>query len=383
MLRARNNLAAAGLTTRPVAAAVGIGPAVPDRRRRGRTRHGGTRRSGGTRTRVAGDQAPRPARPSREPAARPVPAVVPGAVLATAAMRSPPRPCRVRCATTSASPHPSGPPRPLVHRRSWKATPASAASLDDLRQHPVVAIDVNHGHLAVAVIAPDGNILRHPGHHRLGPGRAAGRHPRRAPARRYQRFDRHREGARRPGHRHRGSRLRRGPRRRTAKARAARPSRGRRGRRTSGAPSPASPPGKLRGRLVQMAANAGLSVIVIDPAYTSRWAAEHWLRPMRQHHPTGDRSPRGSAGDRATRARTPGQAPRDREPDRPGGGGAASPDAAQDHPGARDRTQETRRPTRPPGSRPAPRPDGLTGPRQATRQPKTVRGRQLHRTTSC
>ena len=28
-------------------------------------------------------------------------------------------------------------------------------------------------------------------------------------------------------------------------------------------------------------------------------------------------------------------------------------------------------------------PDGLTGPRQATRQPKTVRGRQLDRTTSC
>ena len=42
---------------------------------------------------------------------------------------------------------------------SWKAKPASAASLDELRQHPVVAIDVNHGHLAVAVIAPDGNIL--------------------------------------------------------------------------------------------------------------------------------------------------------------------------------------------------------------------------------
>ena len=28
-----------------------------------------------------------------------------------------------------------------------------------------------------------------------------------------------------------------------------------------------------------MASNAGLSVVVIDPAYTSRWAAEHWLDP--------------------------------------------------------------------------------------------------------
>ena len=36
-----------------------------------------------------------------------------------------------------------------------------------------------------------------------------------------------------------------------------------------------------------------------------------------------------------------------------------------------------------PGSHPAPRPAGLTGPRQSTRQPKTVRGRQPDRTTSC
>ena len=36
-----------------------------------------------------------------------------------------------------------------------------------------------------------------------------------------------------------------------------------------------------------------------------------------------------------------------------------------------------------PGSHPAPRPDGLTGSRQATRQPKTVRDRRLDRTASC
>ena len=34
-----------------------------------------------------------------------------------------------------------------------------------------------------------------------------------------------------------------------------------------------------------MTANAGLSVIVVDPAYTSRWGAEHWLGPLREHHP--------------------------------------------------------------------------------------------------
>jgi IS605 OrfB family transposase len=63
-----------------------------------------------------------------------------------------------------------------------------------------------------------------------------------------------------------------------------RPSRGRRGRHFRRAVS-GIPTARLRGRLVQMAANAGLSVIVIDPAYTSCWGAEHWLRPLREHHP--------------------------------------------------------------------------------------------------
>jgi hypothetical protein len=31
-----------------------------------------------------------------------------------------------------------------------------------------------------------------------------------------------------------------------------------------------------------MTHNAGLSVIVADPAYTSRWGAEHWLAPLRE-----------------------------------------------------------------------------------------------------
>ena len=34
-----------------------------------------------------------------------------------------------------------------------------------------------------------------------------------------------------------------------------------------------------------MAYNAGLAVIAVDPAYTSRWGAQHWLTPMRRHHP--------------------------------------------------------------------------------------------------
>jgi IS605 OrfB family transposase len=40
------------------------------------------------------------------------------------------------------------------------------------------------------------------------------------------------------------------------------------------------PTGKLRARLVSMCAEAGISVIAVDPAYTSVWAAEHWQKPL-------------------------------------------------------------------------------------------------------
>jgi IS605 OrfB family transposase len=39
------------------------------------------------------------------------------------------------------------------------------------------------------------------------------------------------------------------------------------------------PTSTLRARLLGMAAEAGIAVIVVDPAYTSRWGAEHWQRP--------------------------------------------------------------------------------------------------------
>jgi hypothetical protein len=70
-----------------------------------------------------------------------------------------------------------------------------------------------------------------------------------------------------------------------------RPSRGSRGRGfrrlVAGIPT-----GRFRDRLAQMTASAGLSVVVVDPAFTSRWAAQHWLAPLREHHPdlTGHRA---------------------------------------------------------------------------------------------
>lgn len=55
-------------------------------------------------------------------------------------------------------------------------------------------------------------------------------------------------------------------------------SRGKRFRRTvAGIPT-----GKFRERLTAMAANRGIHIIAVDPAYTSRWGAQHWTVPLRQ-----------------------------------------------------------------------------------------------------
>lgn len=40
------------------------------------------------------------------------------------------------------------------------------------------------------------------------------------------------------------------------------------------------PTGKLRARLLAMCAEAGISVIAVDPAHTSVWGAEHWEKPQ-------------------------------------------------------------------------------------------------------
>jgi len=40
------------------------------------------------------------------------------------------------------------------------------------------------------------------------------------------------------------------------------------------------PVARLRARLVSMAAELGITVIAVDPAYTSKWGAQHWKRPL-------------------------------------------------------------------------------------------------------
>ncbi|MFE4635216.1 IS200/IS605 family accessory protein TnpB-related protein [Streptomyces sp. NPDC056773] len=40
------------------------------------------------------------------------------------------------------------------------------------------------------------------------------------------------------------------------------------------------PTGKLKARLVSMAAEQGLSIVAVDPAYTSQWGGRHWQKPL-------------------------------------------------------------------------------------------------------
>jgi hypothetical protein len=68
---------------------------------------------------------------------------------------------------------------------SWTVSRRPAPALGELRRFPVIAVDLNVGHLAVAVVAPDGNVLGVP-FTVPRPGRAARRHPGRAAPRRHQ-----------------------------------------------------------------------------------------------------------------------------------------------------------------------------------------------------
>jgi hypothetical protein len=165
---------------------------------------------------------------------------------------------------------------------SWRTPQRPAPSLGELRCAPVVAVDVNVGHLAVAVVTPDGNILGVPVTVPLDLAglRTATRDGRLraavsalvAAAKDHGALaivieDLDFAEARSEGRERAGSR----------------PSRGRRGRGFRGAVS-GIPTGRFRDRLVQMTCNAGLAVVAVDPAYTSRWGAEHWLAPLRAHH---------------------------------------------------------------------------------------------------
>jgi IS605 OrfB family transposase len=244
---------------------------------------------------------------------------------------------------------------------SWKIPARPAPSLEALCGAPVIAVDVNAGHLAVAVVAPDGNVTGTPftiplqlaglpaatrdGHVRAAVTQlitTAREHGARAVVIENLDFTE----ARAEGRERTGNRPARG-----------RPGRGFR-RLIAGIPT-----ARFRDRLVQMAANAGLSVVVVDPAYSSRWSAQHWLGPLREHHSetTGHHAAalvlgRRGLGHRARR--------------RANGNRTAPADAVR---------PARARPRKPPAAKTAPRkPDVPRG----TRQPPGGKTGTPHRTTA-
>lgn len=189
---------------------------------------------------------------------------------------------------------------------SWKLPEAELPSLDECREHRVLAVDVNVSHLAATVVDASGNPVGRPvtvplalaglagptrdGHLRqaisvlLGIARA---HDCRAVVVENLDFVARRE----EGREHSGRR----------------PSHGRRGksfrRSVTGIPT-----ARFRDRLVQMATNADLAVLAVDPAYTSRWGAEHWLDTLKKisadasgHHAAALVIARRGLGQRARR----------------------------------------------------------------------------------
>ncbi|MFE7396352.1 IS200/IS605 family accessory protein TnpB-related protein [Streptomyces sp. NPDC057557] len=108
------------------------------------------------------------------------------------------------------------------------------------------------------------------------------------------------------------------------------------------------PTGKLKARLVSMAAEQGLSIVAVDPAYTSMWGAQHWQKPlatpkrkMSRHDAAGIAIGRRALGHPVRRRTAP--PPHDRR-DRAGHRAAQAP------PGTRGRDG-----TRPPATDHAPR----------------------------
>ncbi|MER5933415.1 IS200/IS605 family accessory protein TnpB-related protein, partial [Streptomyces sp. NPDC002054] len=82
------------------------------------------------------------------------------------------------------------------------------------------------------------------------------------------------------------------------------------------------PTGRLKARLVSMAAEAGLSIVAVDPAYTSQWGAQHWQKPlvtprrkMSRHDAAGIAIGRRALGHPIRRRTAP---PRDNRSDRRG-----------------------------------------------------------------
>jgi hypothetical protein len=104
------------------------------------------------------------------------------------------------------------------------------------------------------------------------------------------------------------------------------------------------PTARFRARLISMAARRGIAIIGVDPAYTSKWGAQHWCKPLQQqtsepvtrHHGAATaigrrglgqairRRPAGPRNGQRTVAGTPPARP-DRQPNHDGRHGSSGP----------------------------------------------------------
>ena len=159
---------------------------------------------------------------------------------------------------------------------SWKASPEPVPEIDDVRSGPVLGVDLNADHVAACVLDSSGNPIGEPVTIAVETaGLRASRRDGRVRAAISALLD--------LAHRQNCSaivveNLDFADARATGRETLGRGKRGKRLRRTvAGIPT-----GKFRTRLTGMAARRGVAIIGVDPAYTSRWGAQHWRTPLQQ-----------------------------------------------------------------------------------------------------
>jgi hypothetical protein len=159
---------------------------------------------------------------------------------------------------------------------SWTHTPESVPRLEELRRGRVLGVDLNADHLACCVLDSSGNPLGNPTNiDLLTDGLLATRRDGRVRAAITKLLD-HVQ--------HYGcsaivvENLDFASARATGRDTLGRGQRGKRLRRAvAGIPTR-----QFRKRLTSMAIRRGVAVIGVDPAYTSKWGAQHWLKPLQQ-----------------------------------------------------------------------------------------------------
>ncbi|MCU1699752.1 MAG: hypothetical protein JWR34_5815 [Mycobacterium sp.] len=159
---------------------------------------------------------------------------------------------------------------------SWKQDTVVAPSIDQLRAGPVLGVDLNADHLAACVLDGSGNPVGDPITIPVATaGLAASRRDGRVRAAITALLD---------TATHAGcttviiENLDFADARAVGRDTMGRGRRGKRFRRTvAGIPS-----AKFRTRLTAMATRRGIAIIGVDPAYTSKWGAQHWIKPLQQ-----------------------------------------------------------------------------------------------------